>query len=151
MRTPEESWIDGLTLPVLLEQARKTYGTAIRTGFTDAGFDDMPRLGARVVGGIKRHGALQGDFARQLGVSKQAASQLIDTLELRGYVKRVPDPSDRRRVSVELTSRGVEAAEVSRKAVDEIDRALRDAVGEKSIVAMRKVLAAIVMMRDDED
>ena len=48
---------------------------------------------------------------RQLGVSKQAASQLIDTLVLRGYLERRVDPEDRRRINIEATERGRAAGE----------------------------------------
>ncbi len=50
-----------------------------------------------ILGGMESPGVSAGDLIRQLGVSKQAASQLIDTLVLRGYLERATDPSDRRR------------------------------------------------------
>ena len=43
-------------------------------------------------------------------MSKQAAGQLVDTLVLRGYLDRSPDPEDRRRMTVTLTERGAMAA-----------------------------------------
>ena len=46
------------------------------------------------------------DMIRGLGVTKQAASQLIDTLVLRGYLTRDVNPEDRRRMTVTLTERG---------------------------------------------
>ena len=55
------------------------------------GYDDLPRNGAFVLGGMANHGAALGDLVKQLGVSKQAISQLIDTLVLRGYLERHPD------------------------------------------------------------
>jgi DNA-binding MarR family transcriptional regulator len=41
-----------------------------------------------------------------LGVTRQAASQLIDTLVVRGYLVREVNPADRRRLNIELTERG---------------------------------------------
>ena len=46
---------------------------------------------------------------RELGVSKQAAGQLVDTLVLRGYLERSVDPEDRRRLTLTLTERGMAA------------------------------------------
>ena len=46
------------------------------------------------------------EVIRQLGVSKQAAGQLVDSLVVRGYLDRTVDPDDRRRLIVTLTERG---------------------------------------------
>ena len=44
-----------------------------------------------------------GDLARESGLSTGAVTTLIDRLERRGYVRRVRDTEDRRRVFIELT------------------------------------------------
>lgn len=44
-----------------------------------------------------------GELARELRLTSGAVTALIDRLEGAGYLRRVPDPSDRRRVLVELT------------------------------------------------
>ena len=46
------------------------------------------------------------DLADLLGVTKQAASQLVDAMELGGYVHRRDDPDDARAKLVALTPRG---------------------------------------------
>ena len=45
-------------------------------------------------------------LTRELGISKQAVSQLIDTMVMRGYLERTPDTEDRRRMLLTLTPRG---------------------------------------------
>jgi DNA-binding MarR family transcriptional regulator len=144
-------WYEELVLPVLLAEARRTYGTAIRRGLAAAGFDDMPRAGARVVGGIARAGGTPlREVAVAHAVSKQAASQLVDTLVTRGYVVRVPDEDDRRRLSIALTDRGVAAAVEIRSAVDAVDAALEAAVGSEEVTRMRAALGALVELQRDE-
>lgn len=49
-----------------------------------------------------------GEIAAATGLSSAATTTLIDRLERKGYVRRVPDPSDRRRVLVEMTRQGAE-------------------------------------------
>ena len=149
--TDDAQWYEELALPVLLAEGRATYGRAIRKGYAEAGFDDIPKLGPRLLGGILRNGGSVGsasDVARDFGVSKQAASKLIDTLVIRGYVSRGVDPEDRRRLSLELTDRGRAAAEVGWKATDRIDRALEAAVGADAIHQMRATVGALVALRD---
>jgi DNA-binding MarR family transcriptional regulator len=137
-----------LVLPALLTAARRPYGEEIRRALSGAGFTDMPRAGSRLVGGIARNGPSVGDTAAQLGVSKQAASQLIDTLVLRGYVERRPDPDDRRRLVVDLTDRGRAAAHEIRAAVERVDGRLEAAAGADRVVAMRATLAVLAEMDD---
>lgn len=141
---------DELVLPVLLAEARRTYGAAIRGALVAAGFDDMPRAAARIVGGIARYGSAQlGDLAAGHTVSKQAVSQLVDTLVVRGYVVRLPDETDRRRLVVALTERGAAAAEEIRSAVDAVDAAFEQAVGADEVARVRAALGALVQLRRD--
>jgi DNA-binding MarR family transcriptional regulator len=136
-----------LVLPVLLGEGRMTYGRAIRRGYAGAGFDDIPKLGPRLLGGIRRFGGAVGsvgDVARDFGISKQAASKLIDTLVVRGYVERGTDPEDRRRLTLELTERGREAADVGWEATDRVDRELEEAVGAAAITQMRETVGALI-------
>jgi DNA-binding MarR family transcriptional regulator len=46
------------------------------------------------------------ELADAAGVTRATMTGLIDTLERDGYVKREPDPDDRRMMSVRLTTRG---------------------------------------------
>jgi DNA-binding MarR family transcriptional regulator len=106
-------------LPALLRSARRVYGTAIREALAAAGCGDVPRNGLFVIGAIARTGAPLSEVIDQLGVSKQAAGQLVDTLVMRGYLERTVDPDDRRRLRVALTERGASAASVIRAAVEQ--------------------------------
>jgi hypothetical protein len=75
-----------------------------------------------------------------LGITKQAVSQVIDTLVSRGYVTRSRDEEDRRRVSLELTERGRHAVEAVARGVDEVDRQVRERAPADQVEAMRSVL-----------
>lgn len=146
-----EKWYENLVLPVLLGEGRATYGRAIRKGYAEAGFDDIPKLGPRLLGGIRRFGGSVGsvgDVARDFGISKQAVSKLIDTLVIRGYLERGTDPEDRRRLTLELTERGREAADIGRQASDRVDRELEEAVGAAAIAQMRETVGALVSLRE---
>jgi DNA-binding MarR family transcriptional regulator len=80
---------------------------------------------------------------RGLGVTKQAVSQLIDTLALRGYLRREVDPADRRRVTVELTERGRAAAVAIRAAVEEVGAELARMITPAELAGLRAGLAAL--------
>jgi len=149
MSAPEpiehQAWYDDIVMPALLESARSTYGMAIRRALLDAGFDDVPRRGMGLVGGIARNGpAAQQDVARFLNMSKQTASQLVDTLVTRGYLERSADPDDRRRMMVTLTPRGKQAATKSAAAVAKVDAALARRFSKDDLATTRRVLGTMI-------
>lgn len=142
----EAPWYETVVMPALLRWARSTYGEAMRRALTDAGCDDLPPNGMFVIGGL---GMGAGDaplsvLGRQLGVSKQAASQLIDTLVLRGYLKREAVAEDRRRFTVALTERGWHAAAVQRQTRERIDAELAARAGAETVAQARKALGLLV-------
>lgn len=137
-----------LVLPALLRAARGSYGHAIRASLADAGFGDVPRNGAFVLGGMVNRGAPAAGLVRQLGVSKQAASQLIDTLVVRGYLERRADPEDRRRMIVEPTERGSAAAAAIHAGVRALDAELTSMLTAGQLAGLRAGLAALCDIRD---
>ncbi len=63
----------------------------------------LPVTDLACLGTLRDRGrATPGELAVELGLSNSAVSRMIDRLERRGYVRRIPDPHDRRRVIVEL-------------------------------------------------
>jgi DNA-binding MarR family transcriptional regulator len=142
--TENQGWLDEVAFPALLRAARTAYGSAIRASLAEAGCDDVPRNGSYVIGAIARTGAPLSQIIRELGGSKQAAGQLVDTLVMRGYLDRSVDPGDRRRLTISLTDRGHAAATVVRSAVERVDAGLIDRVGPEYVVHARVTLAALI-------
>jgi DNA-binding MarR family transcriptional regulator len=141
-----EDILDRVGLPGLLRFARKAYGNAVRSAFVHAGFDDVPRNGAYVLARVQDDSSSFADLSRELGISKQAVSQLIDIMVMRGYLERTADADDRRRMLLTLTPRGEAAASVSWEAATEVDEELERRLSAKGVAALRaslKVLAEI--------
>jgi len=150
---PEQPWYETIVMPALLRWARSAYGETMRRSLAAVGCDDIPANGMFVIGGLAMGAgdAPLGALSKQLSVSKQAVGQLVDTLVLRGYLKREVDESDRRKFSVALTERGWHAANVQREARERIDVALLARVGADSVSEARKVLAAMVEVGRKEE
>ncbi len=139
---PIEEW----PLTALLRSARASIGATVRESLDGSDMDDLPPNGPFVIGAIARSSAPLGSIVRQLGGSKQAAGQLVDTLVLRGYLERSIDPDDRRRLIVGLTARGEAAARLIRSAVDHLEDRLELVTSPEQVLAARDVLAALVRM-----
>lgn len=138
-------------MPVLLREARDAYTTAIRRRLAAAGHDDMPRAGARVIGRIAQGGVTVQEVGGAYGASRQAASQLVESLVVTGYVTRVEDPTDRRRMNVALTDRGQDAAEQISDAVEEVNAQLETLCTAKQLREAKRVLGVLAAIRYGED
>jgi DNA-binding MarR family transcriptional regulator len=139
-----------LGVPGLLRLARRAYGNAVRAALADSGFDDMPRNGAYLLARVYDGRYAVADLTRGLGISKQAVSQLVDTMVTRGYVERRPDADDRRRMQLTLTPRGDAAATVSWQAATRTDDELQRRLSADGVAALRHGLIALCEMGDEE-
>jgi DNA-binding MarR family transcriptional regulator len=141
-----------IAFSALLRAARAGYGGAIRAALDKAGYDDIPKNGIFVIGAINRTGAPLANIIAALGVSKQAAGQLVDALVLRGYLERDVDAEDRRRLTVKLSERGRAAANIARAAGERVEAALVKRVGREYVAHTRATLMALIAQtRKEED
>ena len=131
-------------LPVLLRVARNTYANALRGPLAEQGYDDIPRNGVFIIAALSRDQAPLAQVISWLGVSKQAAGHLVDTLVLRGYLDRAVDRADRRRLTVSLTARGRAVAAIARAAVERVDDRLAKSVSAEYIAHTRTTLMALI-------
>jgi len=126
-----------------MRAARNTYALAVRAAVVDAGFDDVPRDGVFALAAMGEADFSPAQLSGLLNVSKQAVSQLVDTLVVRGYVERALHAADRRRMQLSLTERGKSVVAASRGAVEALDRRVARAVGAAHVEHTRQTLAAI--------
>jgi DNA-binding MarR family transcriptional regulator len=91
---------------------------AIRFGLSESDVEALELL-------IEAGSATAGKLSDLMGLTTGAVTRVVDRLEQAGYVRRVPDPADRRRVIVEVVPEkvaGIEAtiSRVGEKGADEI-------------------------------
>jgi DNA-binding MarR family transcriptional regulator len=82
-----------------------------------AGYDDTTAAHHPVFENIDPDGTRLTVLAERAGITHQSMAELVRVLEQRDYVKRRPDPSDRRARLVQLTAKGRRAV---RQAIAEI-------------------------------
>lgn len=135
-----------VSIPALLRHARNIYGAAMRQALEEAGYDDIPKNGLYVIGGLALDASDTplSQLIRDLGISKQSAGQLVDALVTRGYLHRAEDPQDRRKLIVTLTTRGRAAATLQSDASRRIDTLLARRVGPTGIGNLRQTLVALI-------
>jgi DNA-binding MarR family transcriptional regulator len=139
----------GIPIPALLRHARGAFSLSIRNELFDGGFEDLPANGPYVLGGMANLQIDASQLIRELGVSKQAASQLVDTLVLRGFVTRETDPSDRRRINLQLTERGLAAAAAVRGGVEAVETALTERLSPDELRGLRRGLVELISIKEE--
>jgi DNA-binding MarR family transcriptional regulator len=133
------------SMPSLLRQAQQAYSNALRAALAGVGCDDIPTNGLFIIGGLARSdGVPISRLVEALGITKQGAGQLVDTLVTRGYLERTPDTHDRRQQIVTLTHRGRAAAEIQTTARAALDGALQASVGAAAVENARRTLATLI-------
>lgn len=134
-----------LSMPALLRHAHHAYGAAMRSALAQAGYDDLPENGLYVIGGLaqQQDGRPLGQIIAELGMSKQAAGQLVDALVARGYLDREVDVSDRRRLTITLTEHGRSAARIIGTARATLDATLLTRINARDIARTRRTLEAL--------
>jgi DNA-binding MarR family transcriptional regulator len=112
----------------------------ILQAISEAGFDDVTLAQARVFQRIAPGGSRLTELAEQAQMTKQSAAGLVDELERMRYVRRVPDPKDRRARLIQIDRRGRQAAKAAQAAHDEIQAEWRSRLGARRFVQLRQAL-----------
>ncbi|WP_406009822.1 MarR family winged helix-turn-helix transcriptional regulator [Streptomyces sp. NBC_00637] len=104
----------------------------INDGVVARGFEGRPAYGFAFTR-LAPDGATVTELGAHLGVTKQAASQLVEELVRKGYVERRPHPGDARARLIVLTERGWECTRAAEEAAADAVRAWAAVLGEGEV------------------
>jgi DNA-binding MarR family transcriptional regulator len=133
-----------ITGHLLVRAARLVDEAALARVRAKGRWPDVRRAHLQLMPHIDPRGTRLSDIAARLGVTKQAAGQVVDELEQAGVVTRVPDPSDGRAKLVCFTRDGVRAMREGLAVLAEIDALVVGAVGEEKLGDLRAALATLI-------
>jgi DNA-binding MarR family transcriptional regulator len=123
----------------------RRYASPVSEALAAGGFGDLPQRGVWAVSALAQaEPGLSGrDLVTRLGISKQAISQLVETLVTLGYVDRRAAANDRRRTLLHLTARGADAARIIDVTVAEIEEAMANTIGRERLHELHGALAEL--------
>jgi DNA-binding MarR family transcriptional regulator len=131
----------------MLGAAYRMLGLRIVEGVRAAGFPQRAAHSAVFANIDVAAGTRLTVLARRATMTPQAMGELVDDLERLGYVRRVPDPVDRRAKLVILTDRGRESVEAALTVIGTIEADLTTLLGHREHASiqtgLRKIMASI--------
>lgn len=138
MQNSEAMALSAALLAVAGELTRR-----IHDGVVARGFEGVRPAHGFAFTRLAPDGATVTDLAVHLGVTKQAASQLVDELVRKGYAERRPHPEDARARLVVLTESGWACTRAAEEAAAEVVRAWGADLGEAELRALGEKLLRI--------
>lgn len=131
---------DAMSLTAALLSAAGSLVQDIHTGVAAHGYTDIRPTHGFVFSLLAPDGATVTEIAAHLGFTRQAASQIADELEAKGYVRRSPHPDDARARLVTLTDKGRRCTRAAEDAALEALRPWAELVGEERLLTLRDEL-----------
>ncbi|MGW4674515.1 MarR family winged helix-turn-helix transcriptional regulator [Streptomyces sp. NPDC004324] len=115
----------------------------IHEGVVARGFEGVRPAHGFAFTRLAPDGATVTELATHLGVTKQAASQLVDELVRKGYVERHPHLGDARARLIVLTERGWACTRAAEESAAEAVRPWVELLGEGEVGVLRDRLLRI--------
>jgi DNA-binding MarR family transcriptional regulator len=129
----------------LLAKASQRWNEVLAGEFRKAGFPEVrPAFGSVLVPLFEEDGLRMGELARRSGLSKQAMTSLVRSVEAAGLVARERDADDARAFRVSLTDRGERLRPVAEGALAELNMRARAMLSNEEFDALVDTLRKVV-------
>ncbi len=131
-----------------------TVGSMLRSAWTElidevfeqlvaAGFDDLRPVHRSILRDMLVSNLRPSELGARLGLSKQAANDLVREFEAKGYITLEPDLDDGRAKRIVATERGWQASDTAQASSTAVGRRWAELVGEERYAVFEEVLRAI--------
>jgi DNA-binding MarR family transcriptional regulator len=127
----------------LLSTGLDAFAGELERRLADTPYNDLRISHGCVFGNIDPDGSRLTDLAERARMTKQSVGEVTSDLEQRGYVERIPDPSDGRAKIIRLTERGRAAQAFSIGLIDEVEQEWAERFGAERVAALREALEMI--------
>jgi DNA-binding MarR family transcriptional regulator len=135
-----------------------TVGSMLRSAWTElidevfedllaAGFDDLRPVHRPILRDVLISDLRPSELGARLGLSKQAANDLVREFETKGYITLESDPDDGRAKRIVATQRGLQASETAQASSNAVGRRWAELVGTDRYAVFEEVLSEIVAAR----
>jgi DNA-binding MarR family transcriptional regulator len=145
MSTAHDNSPGQIPLPALMEVVEDVLFAEFREELVESGYGDIRPTHGCVFRFIREEPLRLTELATLAGMTKQSIGEVIDNLVDLGYVKRVPDPQDRRAKLLCLTERGEEAQKTGLGLFKKVEQRWAKRYGPERFAQLRELLEEIAI------
>jgi DNA-binding MarR family transcriptional regulator len=127
----------------LFEIAKDAFFEDFREELEQTEFGDIRPTHGCVFRFVRGPGMRLTVLAEMAGMTKQSIGEIVDDLVARGYVKRIPDPEDKRAKLICLTERGERAQATGLALFAKVEQQWAERYGAKRMAQLRELLEEI--------
>ena len=131
-------------LGLLLRLLHQHWGEDVDAALRAEGLTGIRAPHANVFPFVPPEGVAVSELARLANMRKQSMAEAVEQLERAGYVRREPDPRDRRARLVLLTERGEAVRAVAVAAGRRVEQRWTELTGPAEIAALRATLQRLL-------
>ena len=132
-------------LPGLMEVVQEALFADFRQELVETGYGDIRPTHGCIFRFIREEPLRLTELATLAGTTKQSIGEVIDNLVDLGYVKRVPDPQDRRAKLICLTERGEEAQQTGLALFTKVEQRWAERYGPERFAQLRELLEELAI------
>jgi DNA-binding MarR family transcriptional regulator len=108
------------------------------------GYEDVRPLHDFALRAIASGADSASELGRRMSVTKQAAARTVTVLEERGYVERKVDPSDARRMRLQISPRGSALLHEGESIFDDLRAQWQQQIGATKLAQLESLLTELV-------
>jgi DNA-binding MarR family transcriptional regulator len=94
-------------------------------------------------------GSFASDIAPRLGTESTSLSRIIQSLEAKKLIKRVPEKSDKRKIKIMLTAKGKEKKELAKNIVKSFNQKVEQVMGKEKVLEFFKAIDKIIELAEE--
>jgi len=143
MTAPPDSTDFWIPMAGLFEIAKDAFFEDFREELEQTEFADIRPTHGCVFRFVRGPGMRLTVLAEMAGMTKQSVGEVVDDLVARGYVKRIPDPEDKRAKLICLTERGERAQATGRALFAKVEERWAERYGAKRMAQLRELMEEI--------
>ncbi|MES2131621.1 MAG: MarR family winged helix-turn-helix transcriptional regulator [Bacteroidota bacterium] len=96
-------------------------------------------------------GSYASDIAPALGMESTSLSRIIQSLEEKKMIQRVPDKVDKRKIKIVLTKKGINQKELAKNTVRNFNHMVEIKIGKEKITDFFKTIDEIIQLAEQRN
>jgi DNA-binding MarR family transcriptional regulator len=137
------AWRDQTLYRLLLRASRAETTTTLRR-VQELGYSDVSLTDTNLLASLDTDGTTISALARRAGVTRQAASQQVATLERTGYVERHSSETDGRAAVIHQTALGRALLDDALSIVEVLENEYAEVLGSIRFTRLKKLLTSLL-------